>query len=62
MADQPLFDSEAIAKDLIESNDHVDWSMLPDGVLGPINAVLGSAVSDDTGMAKRPHDLSRDDG
>lgn len=54
---QPLFDFSKISKDLIESNSHVDWSAeksLDIGCDAIVNAVLGSDVSDDTGIEKRP--------
>jgi len=45
---QPLFDLNKTAKDLIESNNHVDWSAfsLSDRCV-PINAVQGPGLQGD---------------
>jgi len=54
---QLLFDFSKISKELILSNNHVDWSAvkrLDIGCDAIVNAVLGSDVSDDTGIEKRP--------
>ena len=42
---QPLFDSESIAKDLIESNDHVDWTGLYIAGLDQIQEDMRSNLS-----------------